>query len=64
MARYATRPDRSAAPQACDDHYPEPPLLTNIDVTDSGPEWSGLYDQHGNEIWRVKDPIGFHIPGI
>ena len=23
--------------------------------------WTGLYDRHGDEIWRVRDPIGFRL---
>lgn len=58
MARYIARPQRTRS----DDYgYYEPPLLTNIEVTESDPVWTGLLDEHGNDIMRINDPIGFRL---
>lgn len=31
----------------------------NLTVDEDGPVFTGLLDSRGNEIWRVKDPIGY-----
>lgn len=56
MPRYVAR-----RPRADDDYGYEPPLLTTIEVFDTGDRPTGLLDQDGNEIWCVRDPIGFRI---
>lgn len=67
MARYVTRARTSnlhktqIGPARADSDWCEPPLLTTIEVTESDPVWTGLLDEHGNEIMRVSDPIGFRI---
>lgn len=56
MPRYLTRARRERS----DDYdWYEPPLITNIEVTESEPVWTGLLDQDGNDIMRMSDPIGF-----
>jgi hypothetical protein len=57
MACYITR-----KPRADDEgYYYSPPLITNIEVTETGPQWTGLLDSDGNEICRMNDPIGFQF---
>lgn len=55
MPRYVTRARRIKA----DSDWYEPPLITNIEVVESEPVWTGLLDQDGNDIMRMADPIGF-----
>lgn len=55
MARYVTRARRVRA----DSDWYEPPLITNIEVMEGEPVWTGLLDKDGNDIMRMNDPIGF-----
>jgi len=59
MPRYVIRGSSMVRSNMECDGWNEGPLLTNIDVTESGPINTGLVDSDGNSIWRVKDPIGF-----
>ena len=58
MARYVSR--RPRAETWCDG-WDEGRLIDNLTVVESEPSFSGLLDQHGNEIWRMPDPIGFRL---
>lgn len=37
-------------------------LITSLEVDDVVITWTGLYDENGDEIYRVPDRIGFHNP--
>ena len=56
MARYVIRAPKT---KANDDDWYEPPLEPALTVIESNPVPTGLFDEHGNEIWRTNDPIGF-----
>lgn len=55
MPRYITRPKATAD---CD-WWDAGRLYDSIEVPDSAPCDTGLFDRDGNTIWRVNDPIGF-----
>lgn len=57
MSRYVTRPARAHI-QHTDDGVVFMPYLT---VDGPAVVDTGLVDQHGNEICRVSDPIGFQF---
>lgn len=56
MARYFAKPARVKSEA---DYWPEPPLMTSIDVCDHEAVDTGLLDADGNAIWRAPNPIGF-----
>jgi hypothetical protein len=39
------------------------PDQITVHESDNGPQWTGLLDQHGNELCRVADrlPMGFRL---
>jgi hypothetical protein len=59
---YITRRPRPS--KAYDDWYDTggPDSITIHEPEDS-PQWTGLYDAHGNELYRVRDrlPMGFRL---
>lgn len=58
MARYAILPAR---PKAYIEHTEEgPSFLPYLEVSERGPVFTGLYDNQGNEVYRLPEPIGFH----
>lgn len=61
MSRYFTRKPRQRHPRAdwLDD---DSPLIPEIEVSDHQPIDTGLIDQHGDQIMRGPNPIGFHHP--
>jgi len=59
MPRYIRRPVKRVRSDAECFGWDEPPLLSTIEVSESEPVDTGLLDSDGNEIWRMKDPIGF-----
>lgn len=58
MPRYVTRARKV---RSSDDEWYEPPLEPNLTVIEPEPSPTGLLDENGNEIWRMNDPIGFHV---
>ena len=55
MSRYVA----IAGPKAWSWHGPAYEQMTVI--CDHDPAKTGLVDQHGTPIYRVRDPIGFHV---
>ena len=55
MTRYVIRP------RADDDFYYDRPERVEVLVSDDRPQPTGIYDQFGNELFRVQDrvPMGF-----
>lgn len=62
MPRYVTRARKSRSYQ--DEYwFDESPLMPDLTVVETEPAPTGLFDAHGNEIWRMNDPIGFRFGG-
>jgi hypothetical protein len=64
VSRYFTRRPTAGKPlyietPLWDDQEPHRPSLT---VSDHEPSFTGLLDEHGDEIWRGPNDIGFHNP--
>ena len=60
MRKYHTRASVRYSPYAgedCQDHG------VTVFERDVSPQFTGLYDAHGNELWSVdeREPIGFRI---
>lgn len=55
MARYITKSEADC------DGWTADPLITNLTVSVSDPQDTGLLDSQGNTIWRVNDPVGFRF---
>lgn len=56
MPRYFAKPARSFDD---DEYWPEPSLITSIDVCDHVAVDTGLLDADGNSIFRAPNPVGF-----
>ena len=55
--RYVTKP-RALWVSDLEEDVPDPPHIT---VDDEGPVPTGLFDSHGNELYRMREPIGFRV---
>lgn len=67
MTRYVTRRPRAAYIESPDVNRWRPWMeesthLPNLEVDGPRDGHTGLVDAHGNDIWRVADPLGFHNP--
>lgn len=61
MPRYVARLTRSEADCDYDASLYDRADRVSIEVHERNDRPTGLLDQDGNEIWCVRDPIGFRI---
>lgn len=62
--RYSTARRRPILPRSDDPdeeqfEWAAPEQRTSIEVDELVPQFTGLYDEHGDPIYRMPEPIGF-----
>lgn len=55
MPRYVARPRAKRA-----EYDEDAPLISMLFVDAPEEVWTGLLDQHGDDLYRLPSPIGFH----